>query len=179
MRAILLLAAGFILASCTELGLPKFSSFESNSAFGNNSAAVNDTSRADFYPDDQLLVSAKVQFRDGNYGKSYTLFKKATDVVPSDPAAWLGYAASADMLRRFKASDKAYAKLRGVIGNTPEYHNNYGYSQLLRGDLVTARAHFLIAYEMDPSNETTANNLELLRNSVNYPRRSAGMSQGI
>jgi hypothetical protein len=37
----------------------------------------------------------------------------------------------------------------------------------------------LRAYEIDPSNERAANNLELLRNSINYPRRSAGDIEGI
>ena len=30
------------------------------------------------------------------------------------------------------------------------------------------------AYEIDPTNEIAANNLELLRNSINYPKRARG-----
>ncbi|MFD1196041.1 hypothetical protein ACFQ3C_15310 [Seohaeicola saemankumensis] len=161
------------LAACTEGGIANFSSF------GDKASTISDTSDRDYYPDDQLLVAAKLQFQNDNYGKANSLFKRALDVAPNDPQALLGYAATSDMLRRFDQSDMAYRKLQPIIGNRIEFHNNYGYSQLLRGNLQVARRHFLIAYEMDPSNEFSANNLELLRNSVNYQRRSRGDLRGI
>jgi Flp pilus assembly protein TadD len=126
-----------------------------------------------------LIVEAKVQFRANQYGKASSLFKRALDVAPNDPQALLGYAASSDMLRRFDQADMAYRRLQPIIGNRIEFHNNYGYSQLLRGNLQVARRHFLIAYEQDPSNEFAANNLELLRNSVSYQRRSPGDLRGL
>jgi len=143
-------------------------------AFNDGPQTVKDTSNRSYYPDDSPLVEAKVQFTEGNYGRAYTLFDKALDVVPNDPAAWLGFAASADMLRRFDKSDVAYRKLQPIIGNRIEYHNNRGYSLLLRGELQGARTHFIKAYEIDPANARAANNLEMLRNSVNYPRRANG-----
>ncbi|MFY0692786.1 MAG: tetratricopeptide repeat protein [Paracoccaceae bacterium] len=149
------------------------------SGYNEDAATARDTSNREYYPDDDPLVVAKMQFNAGNYGRAYTEFDKALDVYPNDPAAWLGFAASADMLRRFDKSDVAYAKLRPIIGNRIEYHNNRGYSLLLRGDLIGARRHFLRAYEIDPSNETAANNLELLRNSVNFPKRAPGDLRGI
>ncbi len=150
-----------------------------NSSYSDRTLSTKDTSSLSFYPDDQLLVSAKMQFREGNYGKSYKMFKEALDVVPDDTAAWLGYAASADMLRQFERSDYAYRRLQPAIGHRVEFLNNYGYSMLLRGELVAARKYFLAAYEKDPSNPVTANNLELLRNSVNSPKRAAGDLRGI
>ena len=144
------------------------------SAFSDGQQTVRDTSNRSYYPDDDPLVEAKVQFVEGNYGRSYNLFDKALDVVPNDPAALLGFAASSDMLRRFDKADVAYRKLQPIIGNRIEFHNNYGYSLLLRGDLQGARKHFIKAYELDPSNERAANNLEMLRNSVNYPKRANG-----
>ncbi|MES2846873.1 MAG: hypothetical protein V4804_03635 [Pseudomonadota bacterium] len=173
MRAILLTASILALTACTEGGIGDMSSF------ADSAASVADTSNLTYYPDDQLIVTGKVQFREGNYGKSFTAFKKALDVQPTDPQALLGYAASADMLRRFDQADAAYRTLQPMIGNRIEFHNNFGYSQLLRGNLQTARKHFLIAYEMDPANATAANNLELLRNSVSYAKRSPGDLQGI
>jgi len=173
MRKILIGVAVLFLASCAEMGIGEFSSFS------DGSDAVNDTANREYYPDDQLIVSAKAQFRERNFGRSYRLFKEALDVVPEDPAAWLGYAASADMLRRFDKAEFAYKKLQPVIGNRIEFLNNYGYSHLLRGNLRIARQYFIRAYELDPQNETAANNLELLRNSVNYPKRVPGGLQGI
>ncbi len=144
------------------------------SSFSDSQQSVKDTSNRSYYPDDDPLAVAKVQFVEGNYGRAYTLFDKALDVVPNDPAALLGFAASSDMLRRFDKSDVAYRKLQPIIGNRIEYHNNRGYSLLLRGELQGARTHFIKAYEIDPANERAANNLEMLRNSVNYPKRANG-----
>ncbi|MCA0043915.1 tetratricopeptide repeat protein [Celeribacter litoreus] len=149
------------------------------SPFDDGAGSVFDSANRSYYRDDESLIAAKVQFNEGNYGRSYSFFDKALDVTPNDPEALLGYAASADMLGRFDKADDAYRKLRPIIGNTLQYHNNYGYSNLLRGNLTVARQHFLIAYEMDPSNEFAANNLELLRNSINYPRRAPGDLNGI
>lgn len=173
MRAILLCSIFLGLAACTDTTGGNFAST------ADGAASVADTSNVAFYPDDQAIVTGKVQFREGNYGKAFAAFKKALDVQPKDPQALLGFAASADMLRRFDQSDAAYRTLKPMIGNRIEFHNNYGYSLLLRGNLQAARAEFLKAYEIDPSNEFAANNLQMLRNSVNYPKRSAGDLQGI
>lgn len=167
MRIFLALLMVFSLSSC-DLAI-----------FSDSRAITKDTANRSYYPDDEPLVAAKAHFREGNYGRAYTFFDKALDVTPEDPAAWLGFAASSDMLRRWDKSDRAYRKLRPIIGHRIEYHNNYGYSLLLRGDLRGARRHFLKAYEIDPSNEIAANNLELLRNSINFPKRAAGDLKGI
>lgn len=169
----LVVAFLFLMAGCQSLTLGEFN------AFSDSPEVALDTSNVGYYPNDQLLVSGKAQFREGNFGKSYALFKKAIDVAPADPAAWLGFAASADMLRQFDRADYAYNRLKPVIGNRVEFLNNYGYSMLLRGELVAARKHFLKAYEQDPSNPVTANNLELLRNSVQFPRRARDDLKGI
>lgn len=144
---------------------------EDMSSFGDSAASVDDMSDVSFYPTDELIKKGKVQFKERHFGKSYAYFKKAVEVYPKDPQAWLGYAASSDQLGRFDNSDIGYAKLAKMIPNRPEYLNNRGYSYLLRGDLKTARTYFLRAYEIDPGNETTANNLELLRNSANFVKR--------
>jgi len=173
MRNIVSGLALFILASCGEFGLADFG------AFSDNPDSTQDLSTLEYYPNDQLIVTGKAQFAEENYGLAYRSFKKAIDVAPQDPQAWLGYAASADMLRRFDKADFAYRKLQPVVGTRIEFLNNYGYSQLLRGNLQAARRYFLRAYEIDPSNEVTANNLELLRNSAAYQKRAPGDLRGI
>ena len=173
MRVTILILSLFGLASCTDGGVGDFSSF------GDNSVTIADTANREYYPNDELIVAGKLQFNAREYGKASSLFKKAVDLAPNDPQALLGYAAASDMLRRFDQSDLAYRRLQPVIGNRIEFHNNYGYSQLLRGNLQLARRHFLIAYEQDPSNAFAANNLELLRNSSSYQRRSRGDLRGI
>ncbi len=173
MRAMLLCSVFLGFAACTETTGGNFASTS------DGAASVADTSNTAFYPDDQAIVTGKVQFREGNYGRAFAAFKKALDVQPKDPQALLGYAAAADMLRRFDQADAAYRTLQPMIGNRVEFRNNYGYSLLLRGNLKGAREQFLKAYEIDPSNEYTANNLQMLRNSVSYPKRSSGDLQGI
>ena len=145
---------------------------EDMSSFGDSAASVKDLPDVSYYKTDELVTLGKVQFKEKNYGKSYALFKRAVEVFPEDPQAWLGFAASADRIGRFDTSDLAYRKLAPMIGERPEYYNNVGYSYLLRGNLLQARRNFLKAYELDPSNETTANNLQLLSNSASFAKRT-------
>ncbi len=156
---------GLLLSGCQSADIAELSSF------GDSAASVDDLSKADYYPTDQLITNGKVQFKEKNYGKAYSLFKKAVEVYPDDPQAWLGYAAAADHLGRFDNSDVGYRRLANMIPNRPEYLNNVGYSYLLRGNLKQARRYFLLAYEIDPANEITANNIELLRNSTRFVKR--------
>ncbi|WEX75764.1 tetratricopeptide repeat protein [Sinorhizobium numidicum] len=140
-------------------------------AFGDSAKILEDDSAVAFNKNDELITTGKLQFKEKNYGKSYAIYKRAVAVFPEDPAAWLGFAASADMIGRFDNSDRAYQQLARMIGDNPVYYNNLGYSHLLRGDLPKARRYFLKAYELDPANETTARNLELMKNSVKYAQR--------
>lgn len=176
MKKILVASLTLFLVGCDDTG--SFDAFDLSST-SDHAETVLDTANRQYYPNEQQIVEGKAQFESRNYGNAYKAFKQAIDVAPQDPQAWLGFAASADMLRRFDKADFAYAKLRPVIGNRIEYLNNYGYSQLLRGNLTTARSYFLKAYEIDPSNQFAANNLEMLRNSVGYQRRSPGDLRGI
>ena len=57
------------------------------SGYSDSSDAVKDTANVDYYPDDELLVSAKVQFNEGNFGKSFRMFEQALDVTPNRYAA--------------------------------------------------------------------------------------------
>ena len=171
LRYCVLVLAVLAVTSCDETsGL--------GSTFGEAPPTAEDTSSREFFEGERLLVEANTQFRARNFGNAYTLYKRVLDVAPEDPNAWLGFAASSDMLRRFDKSDFAYAKLKPVIGDRVVYLNNFGYSQLLRGNLQAARQYFLRAYEIDPSNEITANNLEMLRNSAQFPRRAPGDLRG-
>ena len=49
--------------------------------------------------------------------------------------------------------------------------NNAGYSQLLRGDLPSARRFLLRAYELEPDNPYIQNNLKLLGESEKRVKR--------
>ena len=141
-------------------------------------------SMENFQSQHHFTAIAKDEFRQGNYGKANKAFLKAVRMFPNDPEARLGLAATYDRLHRFDLSDKEYRVLSRMIGDRPEYHNNVGYSYLLRGELRAARRNFLKAYELDPANEVTINNLQMLKSSVSisqnrrHERSNASASQG-
>lgn len=124
-----------------------------------------------FYPSDDYLRMGKVSFRNGDYGKAEQNFRKAVEVTPKDAEAWLGLAASYDQLRRFDLADKAYEKVLQLGAKDAAILNNAGYSQLLRGELKSARRFLLKAYELEPNNPYIVNNLELLGESEKSVKR--------
>lgn len=128
---------------------------------------------AAFFPSDDYLRMGKVYFRNESYGLAAQSYQKAVEVTPKDAEAWLGLAASYDHLRRFDLADQAYAKVLQFGSQNAAILNNAGYSQLLRGDLKSARKFLLRAYELDPGNPYIQNNLQLLGESEKSVKRSA------
>jgi Flp pilus assembly protein TadD len=161
-----------ILAVCLlSLGGCQTSDVFTTSSVGDKTPTPKALPDVSFYQNDQLVTLGIAEFKADHYGKSYALFKRAVEAFPKDPQAWLGYAASADMIGRFDNADIGYRQLAKMIPKRPEYLNNIGYSYLLRGNLSLARSYFLKAYKIDPTNATTADNLQLLRNSVSLAKR--------
>jgi Flp pilus assembly protein TadD len=111
-------------------------------------------------------------FKNGAYGLSQRYFRDAVEKNPKDAEAWVGLAASYDRLRRFELADQAYAQAIKLTGETVQILNDRGYSYLLRGDLANARVKFLKAYQLDPTNPTVANNLQLLNASYRFVERA-------
>ena len=126
---------------------------------------------AKFYPSDEYIRMAKVNFRNGDYGLAERNYRKAVEVTPKDAEAWLGLAASYDRLRRFDLADKAFEKVLQLGYNNAVVLNNAGYSQLLRGDLKSARRFLLKAYELEPENPYIVNNIALLGESEKSVKR--------
>jgi Flp pilus assembly protein TadD len=89
-------------------------------------------------------------------------FRRAVESRKDDAEAWLGLAASYDELKRYRLADRAYAQALELIGPTPEFLNNRGYSYLLRGDLRRASQDLSEAQAKDPDNEKIRNNLATL-----------------
>jgi Flp pilus assembly protein TadD len=77
-------------------------------------------------------------------------------------------ASSYDRLRRFDLADRAYQRAIELCGETVQILNNEGYSQMLRGNLKSARKKFLQAAARDPGNPTILNNIKLLDGSSPY-----------
>jgi Flp pilus assembly protein TadD len=141
-------------------------------AFGDAFQGLKTISDTEYYASDLAVQEAKNQFRQENYGNAGALFYKAVQLAPNDGVAWLGLGACSDRIRRFDLADYAYRKAFPLVGATPAYYNNVGYSYLLRGKLQEARRNFLKAYELAPNDPTIRNNLELLSNSVKAIERT-------
>lgn len=108
------------------------------------------------------LSRAKKHFRDRNFGLSEEQFRAIVEREPANAEAWLGLAASYDQLRRFELADRAYKQVRILSGPSAVLHNNTGMSYMLRGNRTRARAEFLNARRLDPTNEFVRNNLAAL-----------------
>lgn len=128
---------------------------------------------AAFFASDDYVRMGKVYFRNESYGNAAQSFQKAVEVTPDDAEAWLGLAASYDRLRRFDLADKAYERALKLGANNAAMLNNAGYSQLLRGNLASARRLLLRAYEIEPNNPYIQNNLKLLGESEKSVKRTS------
>jgi len=126
---------------------------------------------AAFFASDDYLRMGKVYFRNESYGLAAQSFRKAVELTPKDAEAWLGLAASYDHLRRFDLADQAYEKVLQLGAQNATILNNAGYSQLLRGNLASARRFLLRAYELEPDNPYIQNNLKLLGESEKSVKR--------
>jgi len=132
---------------------------------------VQEPADVKYYASDEPLRMGMEHFSRGDYGLSQRYFRDAVEKAPKDVTAWVGLAASYDRLGRFDLADQAYAAALKLTGPTIQILNNQGYSYMLRGDLVKARRKFLKAYELQPTNPTVVNNLELLNSSYRYIQR--------
>ena len=110
-------------------------------------------------PRDDLTLG-KEHFRARHYGLAEMHFRRAVESRKDDAEAWLGLAAAYDELKRYRLADRAYAQALKLIGPTPEFLNNRGYSYLLRGDMRRASQDLSEALAKDPENEKIRNNLE-------------------
>jgi Flp pilus assembly protein TadD len=126
-----------------------------------------------YYPSDEPVKLGIQRFYEGNFGLSQRYFQDAVERTPKDVFAWIGLAASYDRLGRFDLADKSYAAAVRLAGHTPSILNNEGYSYMLRGDLIKARAKFDAALRLDPTNATAINNLALLNQSYTFVERAA------
>ena len=164
-RLILVISLVLLTAGCNQAGLTPTP--VPNPATGQNPGDVK------YYPSDQPARLGIQRFYEGNFGLAQQYFQDAVEKSPSDVTAWIGLAASYDRLGRFDLADQAYGAAAKLEGSTVRLLNNEGYSYMLRGDLKTARVKFQSALQLDPSNQTTLNNIKLLNDSTKFIERSA------
>lgn len=125
-----------------------------------------------YYPSDEPLKLGLEHFDRGNFGLAERYCRDAVEKAWQDPTAWICLAGSYDRLGRFDLADKSYRAAINLSGETVSILNNQGYSYMLRGDYVRARAKFLKAYQKDPDNPVILNNLALLNSSERSVERA-------
>jgi Tfp pilus assembly protein PilF len=164
-RLILVIALALSAAACNQTALTP--SPVPNPVTGQNPGDVK------YYPSDQPVRLGTQRFYEGAFGLAQQYFQDAVEKSPEDVTAWIGLAASYDRMGRFDLADRAYAAAAKLEGETTRLLNNEGYSYMLRGDLKAAQAKFQQALKLDPSNQTTLNNIKLLNSSQTFIERSA------
>jgi Flp pilus assembly protein TadD len=142
------------------------SSMVGKSTFGNNRIEVAELTNLGDYTPERAMSEARAHFRNKDFGYSAALYKRAVELSPKDPEGYIGLAASYDRLQRFDLSDRVYAALYDLSGASVQYHNNRGYSYLLRGDLRAAMSSFREARKIDPDNVVVANNIRIVEDAA-------------
>lgn len=107
-------------------------------------------------------ATARAHFKRGAYGLAEKHYRLAIEANRKDAEAWLGLAASYDHLRRFDLADRAYDKLRSLVGDNAILLNNLGYSETLRGNYVEAAKLLARARRKAPDNAQVHRNIEFL-----------------
>ncbi len=154
-----LATAVLALSGCTATGL-------GGSSFGGAPTQIADISDRGNFTADRALAEARSQFRNNNFGYSAAFYKKYTELTPQSPEGYVGLGASYDRLGRFDLSDRVYASLKRITGETAQYYNNVGYSYMLRGNLRAALSNFRKAEALDPGNMIITNNIQLLADAA-------------
>lgn len=112
------------------------------------------------------LSTAITSFESGNFGYSANYFQQALAKSPKDMTACLGAAASYDWLYRFDLADRAYAKCQKIDKNSFHYHNNIGFSYILRGEHGKASVSLARANQIRPDDPLVKTNLRILRDAT-------------
>lgn len=116
-------------------------------------------------PEGTELATAKTAFESGNFGYAARYFEMAAENTPTSMEACLGLAASYDWLYRFDLSDPVYDTCRQIDAESYSYHNNMGFSHLLRGEYGKASVSFARADALRPSHPVVRTNLRILRDA--------------
>ena len=165
-------ACGLVMGALLGCGTMRDDSWSADTEYTGTTATIQEPGGVKYYRSDEMVRLGQEYFNRGDYGTAERHFRDAVEKSPEDVMAWIGLAASYDRIGRFDLADKAYSTAIGLAGETPQILNNVGYSLMLRGDLVRARAKFMLAIEREPGNPTVLNNIELLNASHSFIQRN-------
>jgi len=118
-------------------------------------------------PDGREMAAAHEAFGREEFGVAGRYYQMARASEPDSLDACLGLAASYDWLNRFDLADPVYSSCKKIADDSFLYHNNVGFSHLLRGDLDRASVSLAQAAALRPGHPVVENNLAILRDASN------------
>lgn len=142
------------------------SSLQQRGVATSSTAQIADISQYGNYNAATSLKEARSHFKERNFGYSAAFYKRYVELAPQDAGGYVGLGASYDRLGRFDLSDRVYASLLRVDGESAQYFNNVGYSQMLRGNLMEALNNFRKAQALAPDSLIIQNNIQLLADAA-------------
>lgn len=137
---------------------------------GAAAVAAADPMDLTYVPPNDPLRRGLYHFHRGEFGLAEQYFRAVIEKSPDNLTAWIGLAGAYDNVRRFDLADRAYSQAIRLAGETPQILNNQGYSYMLRGNLVAARARFRKALRRDPHDRTIKDNLRIVNARLHQRR---------
>jgi Flp pilus assembly protein TadD len=170
-RVLSVFACGLLAAALPGCESARDASWTAHTEYTGSTSTIQNPRDPKYYASDESVRLGWEYFSRGDFGTAERHFRDSVEKAPEDLSAWIGLAASYDRIGRYDLADKAYGTVLRLGGETVQTLNNIGYSYMLRGDLVSARAKFSLALERDPQNPTILNNLQLLDGSHRFIQR--------
>jgi len=117
----------------------------------------------DVDPKQNPVQTGEYYLKNKGYVQSVAYFEVALKGVPKNKTALLGVASSYSMLGQFKQADAYFQMFSETYGETAAYNNDFGFSQILRGNLDRAETLLLRAHSQAPNSVTIKNNLDAIQ----------------
>lgn len=114
----------------------------------------------------RLYDIGKAHLAAGRLGLAANSLQAARAANPASLEILNALAAAYDRLGRFDLADRYYGEALAIDGRDLQTLNNFGYSQLMRGNLKRAALLFAMAKSLDPTDPIVAANLALAEAKV-------------
>lgn len=111
----------------------------------------------------QQFQSATVLMQQNKHAEAKTALLALQPFRTKDPRVLASLAAASDMTGDFRTADRAYTMLSESSFDRVTLWNNWGYSQMLRGNYQKAAFYLFEAQRLAPNNEAVANNIGMLK----------------
>ncbi len=109
------------------------------------------------------LSTAEQMLHKQAYNQAIAYYLAALQATPTQPDALLGLASGYSLMGQFAKADIYFNNYQTQHGTDSAYHNDRGFSLLLRGELGAARMMLEQALTQAPDSPTIANNLKALK----------------